>query len=63
MHYLLSLLYLAVVIYAIIRVAKSPAGNIAKTLWIVAIIGVPLLGVAAWGLVGPRDRPPPPSAA
>jgi len=61
MHYLLLLLYLAVVIYAIIRVAKSSAGNIAQTLWILAIIGIPLLGVAIWALVGPRDRSQSPS--
>lgn len=50
-------LWLIVVIadvYAIVRVAQSSATPLAKALWIVAILLLPVLGLILWFLFGPK---------
>lgn len=49
-----GLIWLIIVIWAIIKVAKSPAGFISKALWILIILLFPLLGFIAWMLLGPK---------
>ena len=52
----LGLIWLAFVIYVIIRIAGSNAGAGAKALWIVLVLVVPVVGVILWFLLGPKGR-------
>lgn len=51
---LLGIVWLFVVIWAIIRTAQSPAGPVVKALWIVILLVLPLFGLLAWLLLGPK---------
>ncbi|WP_300272591.1 PLDc N-terminal domain-containing protein [Halomonas sp.] len=51
---LLSLIWLIIVIWAIVKVAKSSAGGLAKLIWIVVLLIFPLVGLIVWFLFGPK---------
>lgn len=51
---LLGLIWLIVCVYAIVKTASSSAGTGAKVLWIVLILLLPVVGVIAWFLLGPK---------
>ena len=51
---ILSIMWLFIVIWAIIRTAQSPAGPAAKALWIVILLVLPVIGLIAWLLLGPK---------
>ncbi|HCR98643.1 MULTISPECIES: PLDc N-terminal domain-containing protein [Halomonas] len=51
---LLGLIWLIIIIWAIVKVAKSSAGGLAKVLWILALLIFPLVGLIAWLLLGPK---------
>lgn len=51
---LLGLMWLIVVVWAIIKVAKSTAGSLTKLLWILVLLFFPLVGLLAWFLLGPK---------
>lgn len=51
---LLGLIWLIIVIWAIVKVAKSSAGAVAKLLWILVLLFFPLVGLIAWFLLGPK---------
>ena len=51
---LFGLIWLIIIIWAIIRVAGSRATPLAKALWIVALLLLPLLGFIAWLIFGPK---------
>ncbi|MFN3296351.1 MULTISPECIES: PLDc N-terminal domain-containing protein [Caldimonas] len=51
---LFGLLWLIVVVYAIVKVAGSGASTGSKVFWIVLIIVLPVIGVIAWFLAGPK---------
>jgi len=51
---LLGLIWLIIVIWAIVKVAKSSAGAIAKLLWILILLFFPLVGLIIWLLLGPK---------
>lgn len=51
---LLGLIWLIIVIWAILKVAKSSAGGIAKLVWILVLLCFPLVGLIAWFLLGPK---------
>lgn len=51
---LLGLIWLIILIWAIVKVAKSPAGAVSKLLWILALLFFPLVGLIAWLLLGPK---------
>jgi hypothetical protein len=51
---LLGLIILVLDIYAIIRVIQSGAGALAKAIWIVVILLLPVLGLILWFLFGPK---------
>jgi hypothetical protein len=51
---LLGLIWLILVIWAIVKVAKSPAGGLAKVLWILVLLFFPLVGLIIWCLFGPK---------
>ncbi|HUD52709.1 PLDc N-terminal domain-containing protein [Parvibaculum sp.] len=50
----LGLLILIADIYAIVRVAQSGATPLAKAIWIVIILLLPVLGLILWFLFGPK---------
>jgi hypothetical protein len=51
---LFGLLWLIVVVYAIVKVAGSGASTGSKVFWIVLIIVLPVIGVIAWFIAGPK---------
>ncbi|QTF93366.1 PLDc N-terminal domain-containing protein [Halomonas sp. BM-2019] len=51
---LLGLIWLIIVIWAIVKVAKSSAGPVAKLLWILILLFFPLVGLIVWLLLGPK---------
>lgn len=51
---LLGLIWLIVIIWAIVKVAKSSAGALAKIIWIVVLLVFPLAGFIIWLLFGPK---------
>lgn len=51
---LLGLIWLVLVIWAIIKVANSPAGAGAKALWIVILLVFPFIGLIIWFFLGPK---------
>lgn len=53
---LLGLIWLIIVIWAIIQVAQSSAGGLAKLLWILLMLFLPVAGVIIWFLLGPKAR-------
>ena len=53
---LLSLVILALDIWAIINVFKSGAETGIKILWVLLIVFLPVLGLIIWALAGPRGN-------
>jgi len=51
---ILGLIWLFIVIWAIIKVAQSSAGGVAKVLWILILLFLPVLGLILWLLLGPK---------
>ena len=51
---LLSLIWLIIIVWAIVKTMQSGAGTGAKVLWIVLLLVVPLLGLILWLLLGPK---------
>lgn len=51
---LLGLIWLIIVIWAVVKVAKSGAGPVAKLLWILILLFFPLVGLIIWLLLGPK---------
>ena len=51
---LLGLLWLIIVIWALVKVAKSPAGGLSKLIWILVLLFFPLIGLIVWLLFGPK---------
>jgi len=51
---LLGLIWLIILVWAIVKVAKSPVGAISKLLWIIVLLLFPVLGLLLWLLWGPK---------
>lgn len=51
---LLGLIWLVILVWAIVKVAKSSAGGLAKLLWILGLLVFPLVGLIVWLLFGPK---------
>jgi hypothetical protein len=51
---LLGLIWLIIVIWAIVKCAQSPAGPLAKVLWILILLFLPVVGLILWLLLGPK---------
>ncbi|SDM27383.1 Phospholipase_D-nuclease N-terminal [Franzmannia pantelleriensis] len=51
---LLGLIWLIIVIWAVVKVAKSSAGPVSKLLWILILLFFPLIGLIFWLLLGPK---------
>ena len=60
---LLGLIILALDIWAIIKTLSSGASAGAKTLWILLILVLPVLGLILWVIAGPKGTSSPASAA
>jgi hypothetical protein len=50
---ILGLLILIADIYAILKIAKSSAGDGKKAIWIAIVLVLPVLGLILWYLMGP----------
>ena len=57
MEFVLGLIVIVLDIYAIYQVLTSAASTLAKVVWTVAIILLPVLGFIAWLIAGPKGRP------
>ena len=53
---ILGLVVLIADIWAIVKTFESPSSAGAKTLWIVLILLLPVLGLIIWLIAGPRSR-------
>lgn len=51
---LLGLIILIADIWAIVQVVKSKSDTLLKVVWIVVIVVLPVVGLIAWLLFGPR---------
>ncbi|MGM0703196.1 MAG: PLDc N-terminal domain-containing protein [Pseudomonadota bacterium] len=51
---LLGLIWLIIVIWAVVKVAKSGAGPVGKLLWILILLLFPVVGLIVWLLLGPK---------
>lgn len=53
---LLGLIWLLIIIWAVVKVAQSPAGGVVKLLWILLLLFLPVIGLILWLLLGPKPR-------
>jgi hypothetical protein len=53
---ILGIVHLVIVIWAVLHVVQSGAAPMAKALWIVFVLLLPLLGIIVWFFFGPRSR-------
>ncbi len=51
---LIGLIVLAIDIYAIYQTLTSGASAVAKIIWTIVILALPVLGALAWLIAGPR---------
>lgn len=51
-----GVLHLILIVWAIVSIAGSNAGNGAKALWIVLVILLPVIGFVLWFFLGPKRR-------
>jgi hypothetical protein len=59
---LAAVVIIALDLWAIVSVFKSPSSTAAKFLWTLAIAVFPVLGLIAWGIAGPRGVSEAPSS-
>ena len=52
---LFGLLVLAADVWAILNIFQSSATTFSKTMWILLVLVLPLLGVIIWYFAGPRE--------
>jgi len=52
-----ALLILVADVYAIVMIVQSPAKDIEKLLWSLAVLILPLIGLIAWYFAGPGRKP------
>ncbi len=53
----LAVLLALLEIWAIKRIIGSPARAENKMMWIIFVVFLPVLGLLAWGISGPKSRP------
>lgn len=54
MEQLLAVLHLVLCVYAIVKIVGSGATAGTKTVWIVVVLLLPILGLILWWLLGPK---------
>ena len=52
---LLGLIVLVLDVYAVVKTVQSNASTGAKVLWIVIVLLLPIIGVIAWFILGPKS--------
>ena len=52
---IIGLIILIANVWAIVKIIQSSASTIAKVLWIVLILILPVLGLILWLIAGPKD--------
>lgn len=57
MEFLIGLIILVLDIYAIYQTLTSGASTLAKVVWTIAIVLLPVIGFIVWLVAGPRGRP------
>lgn len=50
---IIGLVLLALVIYAILKIAQSGADTLQKVIWILVVLVFPVIGLIIWYLIGP----------
>lgn len=53
---IIGLIVLVLDIWAIINTLGSSASGVAKIVWTLVILVLPIIGLIAWALAGPRSR-------
>lgn len=53
---LLGLILLIAIVWAIVSTVQSDAGTLAKVIWVVVLLLLPLFGFIVWLLFGPKGR-------
>ena len=56
MESIIGLVVLIADIYAIIQIVQSSAETIKKTVWVVILLLLPVVGVIAWYFAGPGGK-------
>ena len=54
---ILGIIVLILDVYAILQIVQSSEETIKKTLWIVLVVVLPVLGLIIWYLAGPGEKP------
>jgi hypothetical protein len=54
MSFLIGLVVLILDIWAIFKILTSGASGLSKTLWVLAILILPVVGFIAWLIAGPK---------
>ncbi len=55
MEFILGIIHLALIIWALINIFQSPAGTGAKILWALLVIIFPIVGFLIWFFAGPKS--------
>jgi len=50
---IIGFIWLLIIIWAILKTAQSSTSTLAKALWIVILLVLPVVGLIAWLLLGP----------
>jgi len=53
---IIGFLILIADIYAVLQIVQSAASTGAKALWIAIVVVLPVIGLIAWFLMGPKPR-------
>jgi len=51
---LFSLIWFIIILWAIIKVAQSGSSPLGKAIWIAVLLFLPLIGLIAWLIFGPK---------
>ncbi|MFS4437836.1 PLDc N-terminal domain-containing protein [Paracoccaceae bacterium GXU_MW_L88] len=54
MEYILGLIHLVLIIWAVLSIIKSGATGTGKVIWALFVIIFPIIGFVAWFLAGPK---------
>lgn len=53
---LIGLIIVALDLWAIVKTLGSSASDVAKIVWTLVILVLPVIGLIAWALAGPKGR-------
>jgi len=54
MKFIISTLWLVIVIWAVLKIIGSSASGLHKVLWILLILFFPVIGMVIWFFAGPK---------